>query len=50
MGYGMWNPATTTTVHALQLGLGGGEAADGACTPSFWGNQVKYDWQIYGVN
>lgn len=50
LGYGTWNAATTSTVHALQLGLGGGEADPGACDPSFWGNEVKYDWQIYGTS
>lgn len=34
----------------MQFGLGGGEADPGACTPNFWGKQVLYDWQIYGVN
>lgn len=49
-GYPTWNPSTSSDVHALLLGNGGGEDDPGACTPSFWGSQVQYDWQIYGVN
>ncbi|KAF8315220.1 alpha/beta-hydrolase [Clavulina sp. PMI_390] len=50
LGLGTWNAATTTNVHTLQLGAGGGEQPDGACIVTFWGQQVLYDWQIYGVN
>ncbi len=46
---GDWPPSTSTTIQALQFGLGGGEAAEDACVPTFWGDAVLYDWQIYGV-
>lgn len=48
-GYEIWKAATTSDVHALQLGGGGGEVEPGPCEPSFWGKAVPYDWQIFGV-
>ena len=45
-GLPKWTPATSSDVHPLLLG-GSGEAPVGACTPSFWGAQVKYDYQVY---
>ncbi|KAF9507389.1 hypothetical protein BS47DRAFT_1351665, partial [Hydnum rufescens UP504] len=42
-------PYESRSVHALQFGLSGGEAPDGGCFPTFWGNEVLYDWQIYSV-
>jgi hypothetical protein len=47
-GLATWSPATTSDVHALQLG-GSGEAPVGACDPSFWGQAVPYDYQVYGI-
>lgn len=47
-GFATWSPATTSDVHALQLG-GSGEASVGACTPSFWGQAVPYDYQVFGI-
>lgn len=47
-GYATWAPATSSDVHALQLG-GSGEATVGACDPSFWGDAVQYDYQYYGI-
>ncbi|KAF9502664.1 hypothetical protein BS47DRAFT_1356866, partial [Hydnum rufescens UP504] len=35
------------SLHALQFGLSGGEAANSGCFPTFWGDEVLYDWQIY---
>lgn len=51
-GLSVWSPATTTTVHAHQLGgtpSPSGEVAVGACDPSFWGAAVDYDYQVYGI-
>jgi carboxylesterase type B len=47
-GLATWLGATTSDVHALQLG-GSGEAPIGACDPSFWGQAVPYDYQVYGI-
>jgi carboxylesterase type B len=40
-----WEPATSSNVHPLNLGSSG-EAPVGACDPSFWGQQVPYDYQL----
>ena len=45
-GFATWAPATTSDVHALVLG-GSGEVSVGACTPSFWGSAVQYDYQFF---
>ncbi|KAF9509627.1 hypothetical protein BS47DRAFT_1373463 [Hydnum rufescens UP504] len=48
--YATWMPVEKSgNVHALQFGLSGGEAPDGGCIPTFWGDKVLYDWQIYGA-
>jgi carboxylesterase type B len=47
--YGKWSPATTSDVRAIKLGNNGGLAPVNACTPTFWGGQVLYDYQIYGL-
>ncbi|KAF8205748.1 alpha/beta-hydrolase [Mycena galopus ATCC 62051] len=47
-----WTAATTTDVHAHQLGgtpSPSGEVAIGACDPSFWGAAVDYDYQVFGI-
>ncbi|KAJ6502094.1 alpha/beta-hydrolase [Mycena sanguinolenta] len=47
-----WTAATTTDVHAHQLGgtpTPSGEVPAGACEPSFWGDAVDYDYQFYGI-
>lgn len=46
---GDWSASTSTNIQALQFGLGGGLAAEDACVPTFWGDAVLYNWQIYGV-
>ncbi|KAJ3836843.1 alpha/beta-hydrolase [Lentinula raphanica] len=46
--YPAWTEATSTDVHALNLG-GSGEVAVGSCDPSFWGAAVPYDYQVYGI-
>jgi len=43
-----WKPSTTSEVHAILLG-GTGMAHIGACDPSFWGEAVQYDYQVYGI-
>ncbi|KAJ7633008.1 alpha/beta-hydrolase [Roridomyces roridus] len=52
-GYSTWTPATTSDVHAHQLGgsssAPSGEIPAGACDPSFWGAQVQYDYQVFGI-
>ncbi|KDQ10554.1 hypothetical protein BOTBODRAFT_115654 [Botryobasidium botryosum FD-172 SS1] len=45
--YAQWAQATPSDTHTLQLG-GSGEAAPGGCTPGFWGDTVKFDWEVYG--
>ncbi|KAJ6531229.1 Alpha/Beta hydrolase protein [Mycena capillaripes] len=51
-GLSPWTAATTTTVHAHQLGgtpSPSGEVPVGACDPSFWGAAVQYDYQVFGI-
>ncbi|KAJ7137788.1 Alpha/Beta hydrolase protein [Mycena epipterygia] len=51
-GLSVWSAATTTTVHAHQLGgtpSPSGEVPVGACDPAFWGAAVDYDYQVYGI-
>ncbi|TFK42464.1 Alpha/Beta hydrolase protein [Crucibulum laeve] len=43
-----WSAATTSDVHALQLG-GSGEVPVGACVPTFWGQDVEYDYQFFNL-
>lgn len=47
-GHATWNLATTGDVHALTLG-GIGEVAAGGCDPSFFGNVVPYDYQVFNI-
>ena len=42
-----WIPAAGNNTNALVLGGSGGQAAVGACDPSFWGSQVPYDYQLF---
>jgi len=35
-------------IQAQNLG-GQGPIGAGACVPDFWGEKVKYDYQLYGV-
>jgi hypothetical protein len=44
----IWPPATTTNVNPLNLG-GSGEMPVGACVPSFWGEAVQYDYQVFDL-
>ncbi|KAF9454612.1 alpha/beta-hydrolase [Macrolepiota fuliginosa MF-IS2] len=41
-----WPTAGTSDVNAIQLG-GPGQVTVGACIPSFWGEEVQYDYQFY---
>ncbi|KAJ1309162.1 hypothetical protein OPQ81_004833 [Rhizoctonia solani] len=46
--YATWTQSGNTDVAALKLG-GTGTRAPEACDPSFWGAQVPYDYQVYGL-
>ncbi|EGN95639.1 hypothetical protein SERLA73DRAFT_95197 [Serpula lacrymans var. lacrymans S7.3] len=46
--YSNWGVATTSDVNAILLGASG-LAPVGACTPSFWGTSVEYDYQVYNI-
>ncbi|OAX40276.1 alpha/beta-hydrolase [Rhizopogon vinicolor AM-OR11-026] len=46
--YTNWQAAGTSDVNAILLGSSG-EAPVGACTPSFWGESVAYDYQVYNI-
>ncbi|KAH7911429.1 Alpha/Beta hydrolase protein [Hygrophoropsis aurantiaca] len=46
--YATWEAAGTSDVNAILLGSSG-EATVGACTPSFWGASVPYDYQVYDI-
>jgi carboxylesterase type B len=48
-GYAAWAPAGTSDVHAIELGKNGTAVPVGACTPTFWGAEVEYDYQVYGL-
>jgi carboxylesterase type B len=51
-GLSPWTAATTTNVHAHQLGgtpTPSGEVPAGACDPAFWGAAVDYDYQVFGI-
>ncbi|TCD70982.1 hypothetical protein EIP91_000890 [Steccherinum ochraceum] len=47
-GYANWAPATSNNVNALQLG-GTGSVPVGACDPSFWGDAIPYDYQLFDI-
>ncbi|KAG6833658.1 hypothetical protein H0H87_002854 [Tephrocybe sp. NHM501043] len=47
-GLPTWTQATSSDVHPLPLG-GAGPVVVGACDPSFWGEGVQYDYQVYGI-
>jgi hypothetical protein len=47
-GFEPWMPATSDDVNAKQLGSEG-LAPIGACTPSFWGAEAQYDYQIFDI-
>ena len=47
-GLPQWNAASTTDVHPLNLG-GSSAVPVGGCDPSFWGNAVQYDYQVFGI-
>ncbi|TRM59289.1 Alpha/Beta hydrolase protein [Schizophyllum amplum] len=47
-GYSQWKKATTNDVRPFNLG--GDSTIDvGACDPSFWGDAVEYDYQVYNA-
>ncbi|KAF9227728.1 alpha/beta-hydrolase [Gyrodon lividus] len=43
-----WEAAGTSDVNAILLGSSG-LAPIGACTPTFWGQSVQYDYQVYDI-
>ncbi|QRW02175.1 Carboxylesterase family [Ceratobasidium sp. AG-Ba] len=43
-----WAQSGSADVAALKLGGSGNQPAE-ACDPSFWGNAVPYDYQIFGL-
>lgn len=47
-GFAQWNAASSSSANAILLG-GSGPAPIDACTPSFWGSAVPYDYQVYGL-
>ena len=47
-GLAQWNAATSSATNAILLG-GSGPAPIDACTPSFWGGAVLYDYQLFGL-
>ncbi|KAG7448210.1 alpha/beta-hydrolase [Guyanagaster necrorhizus] len=47
-GLTTWTASGTSEMNALQLGESG-EFEIGACIPSFWGEAVEYDYQVYGI-
>ncbi|ELU45421.1 crystal protein [Rhizoctonia solani AG-1 IA] len=46
--YAAWAQSGSTDVAALKLGGTGTRPAE-ACDPTFWGSQVPYDYQVYGL-
>ncbi|KAG6814563.1 hypothetical protein H0H92_000091 [Tricholoma furcatifolium] len=47
-GLSTWTTSTTSGVNAQPLG-GAGPIVVGACDPSFWGDAVDYDYQVYDI-
>jgi hypothetical protein len=47
-GLAQWHQAQTANVNPLDLG-GSAAVAVGACDPSFWGNQVPFDYQVFDI-
>lgn len=46
--FAQWNTASSSSTNAILLG-GSGPAPIDACTPSFWGSAVPYDYQVYDL-
>ncbi|EIW84838.1 alpha beta-hydrolase [Coniophora puteana RWD-64-598 SS2] len=46
--YTSWQAATSSDVNAINLGSSGLTDV-GACTTSFWGASVQYDYQVYSI-
>ncbi|KAG1754325.1 Carboxylesterase [Suillus lakei] len=46
--YTDWQAAGTSDVNAILLGSTG-NAPTGTCTPSFWGQSVAYDYQLFNI-
>ncbi|KAG2147259.1 Carboxylesterase [Suillus cothurnatus] len=46
--YADWQAAGTSDVNAIMLGSTG-KAPIGACSPSFWGQSVAYDYQVFDI-
>ncbi|TFK54644.1 alpha/beta-hydrolase [Heliocybe sulcata] len=47
-GLAEWQAGGGSDVNAILLG-GSGLAPVGACDPSYWGEEVQYDYQVYGI-
>ena len=47
-GLATWHEATSSNMPALNLG-GSGQIAAGGCEPTFFGDAVLYDYQIFGI-
>lgn len=47
-GLPQWNTVSSSSTNAILLG-GSGPAPIAACTPSFWGSSVPYDYQVYDL-
>ena len=47
-GFPSWSAVSGSNVNAIQLG-GNGAPSTGGCDPSFWGQQVLFDYQIFGI-
>ncbi|TFY71877.1 hypothetical protein EVG20_g1138 [Dentipellis fragilis] len=43
-----WGAATSSNIPALLLG-GSGQADIGTCDPSYWGEEVQYDYQVLDI-
>ncbi|KAG1756333.1 Carboxylesterase [Suillus paluster] len=46
--YANWQAAGNSDVNAILFGSNG-NAPIGACTPSFWGQSVAYDYQVFDI-
>ncbi|KAI5119949.1 hypothetical protein M0805_002138 [Coniferiporia weirii] len=44
-----WSAVSGSNTNAILFGGSGGSASVGACDPSFWGSDVLYDYQMFGI-
>lgn len=47
-GFQTWSGVSGSTVNSINIG-GTGQTAVEACAPSFWGQMVPYDYQVFGA-